>query len=95
MSSFLGYIQTKKDHFASEEKILDGTVGFLRKNIHNYFILLDVAKHFNINLKTARRTVEIWKKFKIIESVSTSRLPKSYRVLEVPLPETGRVKEKN
>jgi len=84
IDNFSNYLEQKKRKLHEETKILNETYQFLRKNIHNNFILFDVARHFNITLKTARIIVANWIKFGFVEVASDSSLPKTYRILKIP-----------
>ena len=82
--NFAVYLKSRKKQLNEEIEILNETHNFFRENIHNSFILFDIAKHFNISLKTARRVVASWVKFGIVEVAPSAKLPQTYRILKIP-----------
>lgn len=84
VENFTVYLESRKKQLNEKLEILNETYNFFRKNIHNNFIVFDVAKHFNVSLKNARHMVKSWIKFEIVEVASSTKLPKTYRILKIP-----------
>lgn len=82
--NFTNYLHERKIQINNELRVLNETSKFFQKNVHNNFILLDVAKFFNIDLKAARHFIAIWMKYEIVGATTTNRLPKPYKILKLP-----------